>query len=98
MSNLSLEKFGENLPASGVIAFSQAAIGLGAGLLAADRMGQSARRTTSAILLGAGVAALIPVVIGIASRISHRPGSRRSMSRRLESIRSDSGLTDEETF
>jgi len=96
MSQLSLENFGENLPASGVIAFSQVAIGLGAGLLVADRVGQNARRGAAIALIGLGVAALVPVIAGIATTISRRPSSRRTMKKRLESIRHDSGLADEE--
>jgi len=97
MSQLSLEKFGENLPVSGVVAFSQVAVGLGAGLLVADRIGRPVRRGLAIALVSAGVAALIPVVAGVVTNISHRPGSRRLMNRRLESIRSDSGLTDDES-
>jgi len=96
MSSLSLEKFGENLPASGVIAFSQVAIGLGAGLLVTDRLGQNARRGAAIALIGVGVAVLVPVIAGIATTISRRPSSRRTMNKRLESIRHDSGLSDEE--
>lgn len=97
MSQLSLEKFGENLPVSGVVAFSQVAIGLGVGLVVADRIGHNARRTAAIALLSAGVAALVPVVAGVVTNISHRPSSRRGMHRRLESIRADSGLTDDES-
>ncbi len=96
MSQFSLDKFGENLPVSGVVAFSQVAIGLGVGLVVADRMGHAARRTASIALISAGVAALVPVVAGVATNLSRRPSSRRSMNRKLESIRADSGLADDE--
>ncbi len=94
MSQLSLDKFGENLPVSGVVAFSQVAIGLGAGLIVADKIGHNARRGLAIGLISAGVATLVPVVWGVASNISHRPGSRRTMRKRLESIRHDSGLAE----
>ncbi|MDX2079907.1 MAG: hypothetical protein SFU53_03920 [Terrimicrobiaceae bacterium] len=97
MSQLSLEKFGENLPVSGVVAFSQVAIGLGAGLLVADRITSNARKGAAIALISAGVAALIPVVAGVATNISRRPESRRTMRRKLESIRHDSGLSDDES-
>ncbi|MBE2203221.1 MAG: hypothetical protein IAE94_02605 [Chthoniobacterales bacterium] len=87
MSPLSLDKFGENLPVSGVVAFSQVAVGLGVGLLVADRIGSNARRGLSLGLLGAGVAALVPIVWGVASNLSHRPGSSRAMERQLDGIR-----------
>ncbi len=97
MSQLSLDKFGENLPVSGVVAFSQVAIGLGAGLLVADRIGHGARKGAAIALISAGVAALVPVVAGVVSNFSHRPASTRTMKRRLESIRHDSGLSDDES-
>ena len=61
MSQLSLDKFGENLPVSGVVAFSQVAVGLGIGILVADRIGSNARRGLAIGLLSAGVATLVPV-------------------------------------
>lgn len=87
MSQLSLDKFGENLPVSGVVGFSQVAIGLGAGFLVADSIGQNARRSAGYALIGLGMAALVPFVWGIASKISSRPDSSRAMQRRLEGIR-----------
>ncbi|MEI6034212.1 MAG: hypothetical protein WCS65_08050 [Verrucomicrobiae bacterium] len=93
MSQLSLDKFGENLPVSGVIAFSQAAIGLGIGLVVADRIGHNARRGLAISLISAGAATLVPVVWGVISNISRRPGSSRSMRKRLEGIRHDPGIS-----
>lgn len=94
MSQLSLDKFGENLPVSGVAAFSQVVVGLGVGLLVANKIDHVARRGIAIGLISAGVATLVPFVWGVASHISHRPGSRRSMRKRLESIRDDSGLAE----
>ena len=93
MSQLSLDKFGENLPVSGVVAFSQVAIGLGVGLIVADRIGRNARRGLAIGLVSAGIAALVPVVWGVVSNISNRPGSSRSMRKRLESIRRAPGVS-----
>ena len=92
MSQLSFDKFGENLPVSGVVAFSQVAVGLGVGLLIADRIGHNARRSAAFALLGVGVASLVPLVVGVASNISNRPGSSREMRKRLEGIRRGYGL------
>ena len=91
MSQLSLDKFGENLPVSGVIAFSQVAVGLGVGILVADRIGRNARRGLAIGLLSAGVATLVPVIWGVASNFSHRPGSSRTMQKRLDGIRRAAG-------
>ena len=75
MSQLSLDKFGENLPVSGIVGFSQVAIGLGAGFLVAESIGQNARRSAGIALVGLGVAALVPIIWGITSKISSRPES-----------------------
>lgn len=91
MSQLSLDKFGENLPVSGVVAFSQVAIGLGAGIFFADRIGGNARRGLAIGLVSAGVATLVPVIWGVISNISHRPGSSRTMQKRLDGIRRAAG-------
>ena len=89
MSQLSLDKFGENLPVSGIVGFSQVAIGLGAGFLVAESIGQNARRSAGIALVGVGVAALVPIIWGITSKISSRPESSRAMRKRLEGIRGE---------
>jgi len=89
MSQLSLDKFGENLPVSGIVGFSQVAIGLGAGFLVAESIGQNARRNAGVALVGLGVAALVPIIWGITSKISSRPESSRAMRKRLEGIRGE---------
>ncbi|MEI8285230.1 MAG: hypothetical protein WCG52_09590 [bacterium] len=89
MSQLSLDKFGENLPVSGIVGFSQVAIGLGAGFLVAESIGQNARRSAGIALVGLGVAALVPIIWGITSKISSRPESSRAMRKRLEGIRGE---------
>ncbi|MFZ4587905.1 MAG: hypothetical protein ACOYNG_02840 [Terrimicrobiaceae bacterium] len=87
MSQLSLDKFGENLPVSGIVGFSQVAIGLGAGFLVADSIGHNARRNAGTILIALGAAALVPVVWGIANKINSRPDSSRAMQKKLDGIR-----------
>ncbi len=89
MSQLSLDKFGENLPVSGIVGFSQVAIGLGAGFLVAESIGQNARRSAGIALVGLGVAALVPIIWGITSKIRSRPESSRAMRKRLEGIRGE---------
>jgi len=94
MSAISLSKFGENLPATGVTAAAQAAIGFAAGLLVADRLGADNRRRTALIVAGAGLVTLLPIVAGIITRVSNRPGSTRRMRKSLETIRHDTGFSD----
>lgn len=96
MSFFSLNKFGENLPVTGIGAFSQAAVGIGVGLLIADKLGRSARQRTAIALIGAGAATLLPFVVGIVSNVSNRPNSSRRVRQQLESIREDTGLSNGE--
>lgn len=93
MSPHSLEKFGHNLPASGLAAVSNAAVGFGAGLLVAGCLQRNVRDKLAIGLLTAGTAILLPVVVGVISRFSNNPTSSRRVRKQLESIRRDSGFT-----
>jgi len=96
MSQLSLNKFSENLPVSGTIGLTQAATGIGLGLLIADKLSSDARRRTGGVLLVAGALALAPVIASVITRIRNRPTSSRRVRRHLESIREDIGFHDSE--
>jgi hypothetical protein len=96
MAQLSLNKFSENLPVSGTIGLSQAAAGLGLGLLIADKMSGETRRRTGSILLVAGALALAPVIASVVNRVRNRPHSSSRARRHLESIREDVGFHDSE--
>ncbi len=94
MSSLPITKFGENLPVTGIVAFSQAAVGVGIGMLVAGKMGRSARHKTAIALIGAGAAVIVPFGLGLYERISNRPGSSRRMRQQLNSIRDDIGFPE----
>jgi hypothetical protein len=96
MATLPISKFGENLPVTGIGALSQVAVGFGVGLLVADKMEMTTRQRTAIVLIGAGVAAVIPFVAGIYERVAQNVASERRMQRRLESIREDVGFPAEE--
>jgi hypothetical protein len=96
MAQLSLNKFSENLPVSGTIGLTQAAAGLGLGLLIADKMSGETRRRTGSLLLVAGALALAPVVASVVHRVRNRPHSSSRARRHLESIREDVGFHDSE--
>lgn len=97
MSSLSIEKFTENLPVSGIVGLSQAAVGFGAGLLIASKLEKDTRNKVAISLLAAGGVILVPVVASIFSRVSNRPESARRMRKQLESIRGqDSGFPEPE--
>lgn len=97
MSSLSIEKFTENLPVSGIVGLSQAAVGFGAGLLIASKLEKDTRSKVAISLLAAGGAILVPVIASIFSRVSNRPESARRMRKQLEGIRGqDSGFPEPE--
>lgn len=96
MSQLSLNKFSENLPVSGAIGLTQAAAGVGLGLLIADKLSGEARRRTGSVLLVAGALALAPVIASVVTRVRNRPGSSSRARRHLESIREDIGFQEAE--
>lgn len=94
MPSLSINKFSENLPVSGTIGLTQAAAGLGLGLLIADKLSGETRRRTGAVLLVAGALALAPVVASVIHRVRNRPTSSSRARRHLQSIREDVGFHD----
>ena len=94
MSLLSLDKFGENLPVTSIVALSQAAVGFGVGLLLAEKLGRSTRHRTAIAVIGAGAATVLPIALGIISNVNNRPGSSRDMERRLAGIRRESGVSN----
>ena len=96
MSQLSLNKFSENLPVSGTIGLTQAAAGLGLGLLIADKMSGESRRRAGSVLFVAGALALAPVIASVVTRVRNRPLSTRRAQRHLDSIREDVGFHDSE--
>ncbi|HEY8901548.1 MAG TPA: hypothetical protein VIM61_14135 [Chthoniobacterales bacterium] len=96
MASLPISKFGENLPVTGLSALSQVAVGLGVGLLVADKLETTARQRAAIVLIGAGAAAVIPFVAGIYDRLSHRTSSERDMRRRLDSLREDVGFAGDD--
>jgi hypothetical protein len=97
MANLSLEKFGDNLPASGLTGISQASVGFGAGLLLAGCMSSKVRDKLAISFLTLGTVFLLPVLAGIVSRFSNNPNSARRVRKQLESIRGHSGTMDHDS-
>lgn len=94
MSQLSIQKFGDNLPVTSIVSFSQAVVGFGIGLLVADGLGRGARQRAGLASVIVGSLALTPLVLGIVSHVQNRPGSSRHMRKQLEGIRRDVGIED----
>jgi len=78
-----------------LVALTQAAVGCGIGLLLASRFKATARKVTGWAMVSLGVASVAPVLVGYFARTANRPGSARAMRRRLDSIRQDSGFTED---
>jgi len=93
-----LEKFTQNLSATSVAAAAEMAVGVGAGLLVADRLGSNARQRIGLAALIAGLAATIPLLIGAGVRVNRELGEGRRTRRRLETIRHDHGFPDDGDF
>lgn len=70
----------------------------GAGLLVADQLGKSARQRLGVVVLLAGLAATIPLLIGAGVRVNRELGEGRRTRRRLETIRHDSGFAEDGEF
>jgi hypothetical protein len=83
------------LTTTSLVALAQTAIGCGIGLLLAGRMGRPAQRTAAIASLVVGVVTTVPVVYEVLARQVNHPQSARRMRKRLESIREDSGFSDE---
>jgi hypothetical protein len=80
---------------SSLVAVTQATVGCGVGLLIAGKLRPDVQRTTAVTMLSVGLLSTLPLAYHIYARCMNRPGSRRFMRRRLESIRDDSGLPDD---
>jgi len=84
------------LPANrSLLTLTQATAACAVGLLLAGRIGRPAQRITAATLLGIGALFAVPAVVNVVQDVvAGGPGSERSERRRLDSIRTDSGLPD----
>lgn len=74
---------------------TQTAVGCALGLLLAGKIGRPAQKTTAASLLGVGALLALPALIDVLTDAVNGPGSERGERRRLDSIRTHSGLTED---
>jgi len=82
----------EHLPVTGLVAFTQTALGFGMGLLVAGTMKKSVQRNAALAVLGVGTLATVPLIVDLVARLIRGPESELGMRRRLESIRRDPGF------
>ena len=97
MANI-LDTLSRNLSATYLAAAAEMAVGVGAGLLVADQLGKGARQRLGVVVLLAGLAATIPLLIGAGVRFNRELGEGRRTRRRLETIRHDSGFAEDGEF
>jgi len=92
---ISIPKPPNDLPVDPLLALTRAALGLGLGLLVADRIKRPARQATAIALMSVGTLAAIPFLVKITLGCFNRADSDRASRRRLRSIRGDSGYHSE---
>ena len=88
---ISIPKAPNDLPVGPLLALTRTALGLGLGLLVADRIKRPARQATAIALMSVGTLAAIPLLLKLAAVCLNRADSERGSRRRLSSIRGDSG-------
>jgi Na+/serine symporter len=92
-SLISISKSSEDLPVAPLLALTRTAIGLGLGILIADKIKPPVRQVTGITLLAIGALAAAPWLVKITVGQINRSewGSRA----RLRSIRGDAGYTSD---
>ena len=92
-SLISISKSSEELPVAPLLVLTRAAIGLGLGILIADKIKSPVRQATAITLLAVGALAAAPWLVKITIGQINRPESKWGSRARLRSIRGDSGYT-----
>jgi hypothetical protein len=86
-------------PTDRLLTLTRTAVGLGIGMLVADKIKGPARQATAIALVSVGALAAVPFLLKLALARINRPESDRGSRARLRSIRGDSGYSnDHEVF
>ena len=94
-SLISIPKSSEDLPVAPLLVLTRTAIGLGLGILIADKIRPPLRQAAAIALLAIGVLAAAPWLVKITVGQINRPESEWVSRARLRSIRGDSGYTSD---
>src|SRR5216117_3968850 len=94
-SLISIPKSPEDLVVEPLLVLTRTAIGLGLGILIADRIKPPLRQATAITLLAIGAMAAAPWLVKITIGQINRPESEWGSRARLRSIRGDSGYTSD---
>lgn len=89
--SISIPKTSEQLPLDRLLTLTRTALGLGIGILVADKIRRPARQAAAIALVSIGALAAVPLVVRLAMERINRPESERASRARLSSIRHDSG-------
>jgi len=92
---ISISKTAEQLRLDPLLAVTRTAIGLGLGLLMADKIKPSIRQAAAITLVAIGALAATPWLVKITVGQINRPESEWGSRARLRSIRGDSGYTSD---
>ena len=93
--SVSIPKTSELVPMENLLTLTRTAIGLGIGMLVADKIKSPTRQTAAIALMSVGALAALPFLVKVALARINRPESDRGSRARLRSIRSDSGYRSE---
>ena len=94
-SLISISKSSEDLPVAPLLVLTRTAIGLGLGMLVAEKMKPQLRQATAIALLAIGALAAAPWLVKITIGQINRPESEWGSRARLRSIRGDPGYTSD---
>jgi hypothetical protein len=94
-SLISISKSSEDLPVAPLLVLTRTAIGLGLGIVIADKIRPPLRQAAAIALLAIGVLAAAPWLVKITVGQINRPESEWGSRARLRSIRGDSGYSSD---
>jgi hypothetical protein len=94
-SLISISKTSEDLPVAPLLVLTRTAIGLGLGILMAEKIKPPLRQTTAFALLAIGALAAAPWLLKITLGQITRPETEWGSRARLRSIRGDAGYTSD---
>ncbi len=92
---ITIPKSPDDLPLDPLLALTRATLGLGLGLLVADRIKRPARQATAIALMSIGTLAAVPYLVKLTIGRFNRADSERGSRNRLRSIRGSSGYHSE---
>ena len=94
--SISIPKTNEPLPLDGLLVLTRTALGLGVGMLVADKIKSPVRQATAIALVSLGALAAIPLLVRLALERLNRPESERGSRNRLRTIRGESAYSSDD--